>query len=153
MHYVSEARQESDIVWRLPRQELALVEAHQRNFTRALQLLEACLPGASRYGSPLALGALHRDFARVHALQGNAAATGEHFALMEQQFRATENPWLIQQCSVLRAKLAQLGLMEAGEVTGPRRLLHGDSANDVALATQTALELETALEPARSVRR
>jgi tetratricopeptide (TPR) repeat protein len=152
IHYVCAARQESDIVWRLPRQELALIEAHQNNFSRALQLLEACLPGASRYGSPLALGALHRDFTRVHALQGNAAATSEHFGRMEQHFRATENPWLIQQCSVLRAKLAQLGLIESGEVPGLRPLFQSDSANDVTLATQTALELETALEPARSVR-
>jgi tetratricopeptide (TPR) repeat protein len=135
---------EPDVVWRLPRQELALIEAHLGNFAAAFELLDACLVRARKHDNPLALGSVHRDRARVHALAGDRSEFAEHLATMEAYFRSTENPWLIQQCAWLRANVAQLGLIEPAAVELPKRADGPDYHTD--FETQTALRLETALE-------
>ena len=145
--FAETAGAESDVTWRLPRQELALIEAHLGEHARALELLDSCLAHAAEYQSPLALGAVHRDYVRVYALAGDAPRVAEHLALMEQHFRATHNPWLIQQHSVLRAKVAQLGLIKAARITDAPALAVTAELHAV---TQTALDLETALDLGRA---
>jgi hypothetical protein len=63
-----------------------------------------------KYDNPLSLGSVHRDRARVALLAGDATGFAEHMLRMETCFRATENPWLIQQCGRLHADAARLGL-------------------------------------------
>ena len=92
---------------------------------------------------------MHRDYVRVHALAGDGARCAWHLQQMEQQFRATDNPWLIQQYAILRVKLAELGLIEPARGTDTRQLVGGDDA-ELRAITETALDLETALTFGRS---
>jgi hypothetical protein len=143
--HASEHVNDTELSFRVPRQELALIEARLANFSQARQLLEACFQQLRRYQSPLALGSLHRDSAIVAALACDADAFAEHLGAMESWFRPTENPWLIQQCDKLRLHGALEGLLggaaplpnsEPADMDGSTVLWIGDSPanNDSELA-------------------
>jgi tRNA A-37 threonylcarbamoyl transferase component Bud32 len=109
---------------RVPTQKLALVEAKLGNFARAKQLLAELTPFVVQSDSPLAIGSLHRDRARIALLERDAADFEQHFAAMLDIFRQTKNPSLIQQCRRLLAEAEKCGIVatpawERHELTAP----------------------------------
>lgn len=98
---------------RIPNQQLALIEAAIGNYERARELLDAVLPVVQASESPLAIGALHRDQARVALLTRDSASFDEHFAAMLDAFRTSKNPALIQQCRRLLAEAERTGVAAA----------------------------------------
>lgn len=102
-----------DNIFLITHQQLALAEAGLGQVARAVELLESCFERAGRYDNPLSLGTVHRDRAYVAALARDVEGFDHHFAAMTALFRATENPWLIQQCDGLRAQAVRLGIASA----------------------------------------
>jgi hypothetical protein len=98
---------------RIPNQQLALIETALGNHARARELLEQLLPVVLASESPLAIGALHRDQARVALLAHDSAAFDKHFEAMLGAFRKSKNPALIQQCRRLLAEAERAGLAAA----------------------------------------
>ncbi|MET0385278.1 MAG: protein kinase [Polyangiales bacterium] len=133
---------ETSLTWRLPRQELALIEAHLGNPQYAYQLLDACLVNASVHDNPLAMGSVHRDWARVALIADDRVTFAEHALEMETHFRRTGNPWLIQQCERLRAEAVRGG-------PAPANTNVSDGSAD-APAVQTELVVETQAELIRT---
>lgn len=91
-------------------EQLALAEAGLGRFERASELLEATLQEVLPSSNPLQLGSLHRTRAQVALRQRDVEAFELHFVAMETWFRATENPWLIQQCEALLTGAGRAGL-------------------------------------------
>ena len=81
------------------------------------------------------------ELVRLDSHTGDAAGVARHLPLMEQPFRATQNPWLIQQHALLRAKVAQLGLIPQPRSQDPGPLASRSGA-PLDPVTQTALDLE-----------
>jgi hypothetical protein len=98
---------------RVPNQELALVETALGNHERARELLDDLLPVVLASESPLAIGALHRDQARVALLARDSAAFDKYFETMLDAFRKSKNPALIQQCRRLLAEAERAGVATA----------------------------------------
>jgi tetratricopeptide (TPR) repeat protein len=137
LQHVTQYNYDSDLVFRVVRHELAMVEARLGNATQAFELLDACLERAQRHHNPLACGSAHRDRARIALMIGERDKFIAELLHMEMQFRATDNPWLIQQCEKLRAEAARAKLGE-------------DPAADIIRThapSEGEADLETALEP------
>jgi tetratricopeptide (TPR) repeat protein/ABC-type transporter Mla MlaB component len=95
------------------RQELAMVEAQRGDFVRAKGLLEEIAHEGASTESPLVIGGVHRDRARVALLERDTAAFDQHFDAMLAAFRSTRNPSLIQQCRKLLAEAVRSGVVVA----------------------------------------
>jgi len=119
----------------LLRQQLALAEAGLANFYEAIELLDAELASRKPRQNPLELGALHRDRAQVALLAGDRAAFSRHFDAMQTFFRATRNPWLIQQCDTLLTRAVRAGVRPS---LAPRELA-AIEASDIELDGSTVL--------------
>jgi Protein kinase domain/AAA ATPase domain len=98
---------------RVPNQQLALIEAALGNHESARDLLELLSPVVLASDSPLAIGALHRDQARVALITRDSANFDKHFEAMLGAFRKSKNPALIQQCRRLLAEAERAGVATA----------------------------------------
>jgi tRNA A-37 threonylcarbamoyl transferase component Bud32/tetratricopeptide (TPR) repeat protein len=96
---------------RVPTQQLALAEARLGDFATAKQRLEDLSPAVALSESPLSIGSLRRDQARIALLERDAAAFEHHFAAMLEAFRKTRNNLLIQQCRRLLAEAEKWGVV------------------------------------------
>lgn len=120
------------------REQLALAEAGLGNFAAAIEVLEPCFARAGRFENPRSLGGVHRVRATIAALAGDKAGFDEHFAAMSELYRATNNPWLLEQCDVLRAQAVRLGVApplakisgEAGDMDGATAMVTKDQADE-----------------------
>jgi tRNA A-37 threonylcarbamoyl transferase component Bud32 len=95
------------------RQELALIEAQRGEIALAKTMLARNAEEGALTESPLVIGSMHRDQARVALLERDAAAFDLHFDAMLAAFRSTRNPSLIQQCRKLLAEAARSGVVAA----------------------------------------
>jgi tetratricopeptide (TPR) repeat protein len=111
---------DSELLARLPRQQLALAEAALGNTEIARAILDAQVALALQLDNPLTLGSLARDRARVALLDHDRAQFDREFQAMSDYFRATRNPWLVQQCEALHGLAAQAGFRPR-EVFGGQR--------------------------------
>jgi tetratricopeptide (TPR) repeat protein/tRNA A-37 threonylcarbamoyl transferase component Bud32 len=101
-----------------PLRQLALAEAALGNHARAVQILDDVLVRYEGQDNHLLLGLLHKARAVVAHKQGDRARTEQELALMEKQFRATQNPAAIAQWErlserLLRSERSQARLQEA----------------------------------------
>jgi hypothetical protein len=104
------AQEATDYMMRVPNQLLALAEARLENHAHAHELLDSLGPVVLASENPLAIGALHRDQARVALLERDTTAFDKHFEAMLNAFRTTKNPALIQQCRRLLAEAERAGV-------------------------------------------
>jgi tetratricopeptide (TPR) repeat protein len=91
-------------------QELAISEALLGHVSEAGARLEALLDELAVLDNALLRGAVHRDRGRVALLAGDAAGFELHLRKMNDYFRATQNPCLVQQCEQLAMQGANVGL-------------------------------------------
>jgi tetratricopeptide (TPR) repeat protein len=97
------------------RQELALSEAQLGDFDGARARIDALL--ADSPDNPLLLGSLHRDRGRIAILERDAPSFLDAFLALNDSFRATQHPCLVQQYEQLWEEAARRGLVPrvAGE--------------------------------------
>ncbi|HKP59572.1 MAG TPA: protein kinase [Polyangiales bacterium] len=103
-------RWDSELLARVPRQQLALAEAALGNLETARTILDEQVALARPLDNPLTLGSLARDRARVALLARDRAEFERAFESMSEYYRTTENPWLVQQCEALHGAATQAGL-------------------------------------------
>jgi tetratricopeptide (TPR) repeat protein len=131
---VEASGRDGDYIMLVSRVGLARAEAGLGNFARALELIDSCFERASRYGNPLAIGSVHRERAQVAVLAGDPESFVTSLAAMTEQFAATENPWLIQQCDVVRAAGKRLGIVGSdGRLARPADELDGATAIEIGI--------------------
>jgi tetratricopeptide (TPR) repeat protein len=98
---------------RLPQQQLALAEAKLGERDMAKQRLAELLRVVTEHDSPMAIGQVCRDQARIALLERDAPAFEHNFGAMVQAFRRTKNPILVQQCRRLLAEAEKSGVVAA----------------------------------------
>jgi hypothetical protein len=113
-------RWDSELLARAPRQQLALAEAALGNIEVARAILDEQVALALPLDNPLALGSLARDRARVALLAQDRAQFDREFEAMSAYYRATENPWLVQQCEALHGLAVQAGVRPRDALVGQR---------------------------------
>lgn len=118
-------------------QQLALAEATLGNVSRGAALLEAQLSHFAATATPLLLGELHRDRARVALLARDEDAFDRHFREMQLHFGATGNPWLVQQCDALLTRAVRAGMLPAI----PARELSAITDSSTDMDGSTAIEV------------
>jgi tRNA A-37 threonylcarbamoyl transferase component Bud32 len=100
-------RGEQDASW--PLAQLAFAEQGLGHREVALALIARHVSNAEQSNNPLWLGSAHRDAALLALTHMDFAAFEHHFAAMQQLFRQTENPSLIQQCDAVLDRAVQVG--------------------------------------------
>lgn len=126
------------------RAQLALAEAGLGHFAEAVAALEPCFVRADRYDNPCSIGGVHRVRAIVAAMARDKAAFDEHFAAMSERYRATKNPWLLQQCDAVRARGVECG------VAAPLAKTGSDGGDDLDGSTAMVTHLGQAPANAKS---
>jgi hypothetical protein len=156
-----QGRWDSEILSRAPRQQLALTEAALGNIETARAILDAQVALAQPLDNPLALGSLARDHARVALLATDRPYFEQQFESMSVYFRATENPWLVQQCEALHNQAVQAGLLPREALGGWRsaaaharrqELLAGETQGQTTFEAATRLIEATAVSAIRPSR-
>jgi tetratricopeptide (TPR) repeat protein len=87
-------------------QQLALVDAALGDTAGAARALDAIIETLAPYNNPLWSGGAHRDRAKVALFALDRADFDKHARAMEEHFKATRNPALIQQCELLQSAAA-----------------------------------------------
>jgi tetratricopeptide (TPR) repeat protein/tRNA A-37 threonylcarbamoyl transferase component Bud32 len=156
-----QGRWDSEILSRAPRQQLALTEAALGNIETARAILDGQVALAQPLDNPLALGSLARDHARVALLARDRPYFERQFESMSAYYRATENPWLVQQCEALHNQAVQAGLLPREALGGWRsgaaharrqELLAGETQGQTTFEAATRLIEPTAvsgIQPSR----
>ncbi len=103
----------SPFTLRAARQQLALIEVKLGNVALGKQLLSELLAQLGANSSPLAIGSICRDQARIALMELDQDGFEEHFTGMVEAFRTTDNPILIQQCRRLLAEAQKRGVAAA----------------------------------------
>ncbi len=93
-----------------PVHQLALAEAALGDFGKATRRLDALLEEVLPSGNPLLVGSVHRDRAHVALLERDHDGYVTHARAMDEWFRATRHPSLVQQCEKLVAAAAAAGV-------------------------------------------
>lgn len=115
----------------LARQQWALCVAERGDLSAALQELEACVDELGDTDNPLLWGSLHRDWAQVALIAGDARAFCDHLRAMSRHFRRTRNPCLIRQTEQLLQRGRQKGLAGLQEFAGESVPLSSGTYGDV----------------------
>jgi len=95
------------------RRQHALAEAGLGRVAEAAALLDALIVELAPRQNPLQSGLAKRDRAEVALLAGDRAGFENHFAKMDQCFRATANPALVAQSDRLHSKGVAAGFLQA----------------------------------------
>jgi tetratricopeptide (TPR) repeat protein len=100
----------------LPRIELCRALAGLGDFASARTNLEELLRRYAPNENPVTLGAIHRTFAEVAMLEGDAPSFERHLAAMRACFQPTKNPALIAQSDQLRNSMSNAGGFAAARI-------------------------------------
>jgi hypothetical protein len=145
--------------------ELALAEAHLKNFGLAAQQLDALFAPHAAGDGPLTLGALHEARARVALMALDEATCEHHAAEMERRYMATEIPSLVARCESFarerkrafrpihaRAEGEASGEVSSAFTAGPTTLERAFSQTDGTLEGHAQLGLALLARPLGEVR-
>jgi hypothetical protein len=129
----------------LARQQWALCVAEMGDLTAAIRELESCVEDLGDTDNPLLWGSLHRDWAQVALIAGDAAAFYDHLRAMSRHFRRTCNPCLIRQTEQLVQRGRQKGMPGLQEFEGESAPL--SSGTYVGIDTVGPTRAHTRLDP------